>query len=131
LIIGLTVFAFGTSAPELTVSIGAAWSGQVDFALGSAVGSNIPNVLLILGRSALIAPLRTTSQLVRVDVPLMIGTSLAALLFALDGAIDRLDGGILFGALMLYLAMQIRVDRMERRSDDREQPLSDGGTCRP
>jgi cation:H+ antiporter len=131
LIIGLTVFAFGTSAPELTVSIGAAWSGRVDFALGSAVGSNIPNVLLILGLSALIAPLRTTSQLVRVDVPLMIGTSLAALLFALDGAIDRLDGGILFGALMLYLAMQIRVDRMERRSDDREQPLSDGGTCRP
>jgi len=131
LIVGLTVVAFGTSAPELAVSVGAARTGQADMALGNVIGSNILNILLILGLSALIAPLRITSQLVRVDVPLMIGASLVVLLFALDGGIDRLDGAILFGALVLYLAMQIQLGRMERQSGTREQAMSDSGAGRP
>jgi hypothetical protein len=73
--VGLTVVAFGTSASELAVSIGAGLSGQADIALGNVVGSNVFNVLLILGASALIAPLAVSNQLVRLDVPLMVGLS--------------------------------------------------------
>jgi len=102
LIVGLTVVAFGTSAPELAVSVAAAWSDQADIALGNLVESNIFNVLFILGLSALIVPLAIGSQLIRVDVPLMIGASILVLLFALDGTIGRVDGAILFTGLLLY-----------------------------
>jgi cation:H+ antiporter len=117
LIIGLTVVAFGTSAPELAVSIGAAFSGQADIALGNVVGSNIFNVLFILGLSALIVPLAIASQLIRTDVPLMIGASVLVLLFALDGAIGRGEGLILFIGLLLYIGFQIRQGRRERQDN--------------
>ncbi len=76
LVIGLTIVAFGTSSPELAVSVQSALSGQADIALGNVVGSNIFNVLFILGLSAVIVPLVVAQQLVRLDVPLMIGVSL-------------------------------------------------------
>ena len=76
LVIGLTVVAYGTSAPELAVTLGAALSGRADIALGNVVGSNIFNVLFILGLCALILPLRVAQQLVQLDVPIMIGASL-------------------------------------------------------
>ncbi|MCU0836622.1 MAG: calcium/sodium antiporter [Chromatiaceae bacterium] len=116
LIVGLTVVAFGTSAPELAVSVAAAWSDQADIALGNVVGSNIFNVLFILGLSALIAPLAISSQLIRVDVPLMIGASILVLLFALDGTIGRVDGAILFTGLLLYTGYQIRQGQREQRA---------------
>ena len=75
LVIGLTVVAFGTSAPELAVSVGGALSGTTDVALGNVVGSNSFNVLFILGLSALLVPLTVASDLVRRDVPLLIGVS--------------------------------------------------------
>ncbi len=102
LIIGLTIVAFGTSAPELAVSTQSAWNGQGDLAIGNVVGSNILNVLLILGLSALIIPLVVAQQLIRLDVPLMIGASLLAWLLALDGSYGRLDGVILFAGILLY-----------------------------
>ncbi len=114
LIVGLTVVAFGTSAPELAVSIAAAWSGQADLALGNVVGSNIFNILLILGISALITPLAIGSQLIRIDVPLMVGASVLVLVFALDGHIDRLEGGVLFSGLLAYIGFQVRQGRRER-----------------
>lgn len=89
LVIGLTIVAFGTSAPEMAVSVQSALSGQVDIAVGNVVGSNIFNVLFILGLSALIVPLVVAQQLVRVDVPIMIGTSVVVWLLALDGRIGR------------------------------------------
>ncbi len=92
LVVGLTVVAFGTSAPELAVTVGAAWSGQAEMALGNVVGSNILNVLFILGASAAIAPLLVSHDLVRLDVPVMIGASLLVLVLALDGRIGRGDG---------------------------------------
>jgi cation:H+ antiporter len=123
LIVGLTVVAFGTSAPEFAVSIQSAWSGQPDIALGNVVGSNIFNVLLILGLSALIVPLAIASQLIRVDVPLMIGASILVLLFALDGSISRVDGLILFIGLLLYTGFQIRQGRRERQgAEERGDP---------
>ncbi|MGB5615035.1 MAG: sodium:calcium antiporter, partial [Sedimenticolaceae bacterium] len=85
LVVGLTVVAFGTSAPEMAVSIQSAWSGQVDIAIGNVVGSNIFNVLFILGLSALIVPLLVHQQLIRQEVPIMVGISLLLWALAKDG----------------------------------------------
>ncbi len=113
LIIGLTVVAFGTSAPELAVSTSAAWSDQADLALGNVVGSNIFNVLFILGLSALVAPLLVQQQLIRIDVPVMIACSVLLLLLALDGGISRLDGFILFAGLLAYIGFLLKTARRE------------------
>ncbi len=113
LVIGLTVVAYGTSAPELAVSVKAAWAGQPDLALGNVVGSNIFNVLLILGVSATIVPLVVSSQLIRIDVPIMIGVSALTLLLAGDGSIGRLDGAILFAGAIAYTAFQVVQSRKE------------------
>jgi len=111
LIVGLTVVAFGTSSPELAVSIEAALAGHADIAIGNVVGSNIFNVLLILGAAALVAPLRVSSQLVRLDVPVMIVVSVMLLSMAWDGRIGRLDGVLLLVALLAYLAYLFRAGR--------------------
>jgi len=115
LVIGLTVVAFGTSAPELAVSVQAAVVGQADLALGNVVGSNIANVLLILGLSALVAPLVVSSQLIRFDVPLMIVVSLLTLVLAWDGVVGRVDGCILFAGLLGYIVWSIRLGRSESK----------------
>jgi cation:H+ antiporter len=113
LIIGLTVVAFGTSSPELAVSIKSALWGQPDIAMGNVVGSNIFNILLILGVSALIAPLVVHQQLVRLDVPLMVVVSVLVLLFALDGKIDRVEGVVLFSGLVFYILFLLYLSRRE------------------
>ncbi len=113
LVIGLTIVAFGTSAPELAVSLGSALSGSPDIALGNVVGSNIFNVLLILGLSALAAPLAVSAQLVRLDVPIMIAASLLLWLLALDHHIDRIDGAVLATLIVLYTVFQIRQGRRD------------------
>lgn len=115
LIIGLTVVAYGTSAPELAVSIKAGWMGQADLALGNVVGSNIFNVLLILGLSALIVPLVASRQLVRLDVPVMIGASLLAWAFAANGAINRWEGMLLLAGMVGYTAWLVRLGRRQTR----------------
>jgi cation:H+ antiporter len=114
LVVGLTVVAFGTSSPELAVSLAAALEGQADIALGNVVGSNILNVLFILGLSALITPLVVARQLVRLDVPVMIGVSVLTLLLAWNGRISRLEGGLLVVALIAYVAWLIRLARADR-----------------
>jgi len=113
LVIGLTVVAFGTSAPELAVSVQAASAGSGDLAVGNLVGSNIANVLLILGLAALVAPITVSSKLVRFDVPLVIGASLLLLLFGLDGAVDVREGILLLGLLGAYNVWSIRQGRAE------------------
>lgn len=113
LVIGLTVVAFGTSAPELAVGVRSAWTGQADLAIGNIVGSNITNVLLILGLSALAAPLTVASQLIRLDVPVMIAASCAMLAMGLDGTISRLDGCVLFVFEICYTAWLIRQSSAE------------------
>jgi cation:H+ antiporter len=113
LVIGLTVVSFGTSAPELAVSVQAALAGQADVTVGNVVGSNIANVLLILGLSALVAPLVVAQQLVRLDVPLMIGVSFLLLLLTWDGLLSRFDGLLLFGGVVLYTAFSIYQSRQE------------------
>ena len=113
LVIGLTIVAFGTSAPEMAVSVGAAWSGQADLSLGNVVGSNIFNVLFILGLSALVTPLIVNQQLVRLDVPLMIVASFLVLAFGLDGKIGRTEGVVLFSAIIAYTVFLIVQSRKE------------------
>ena len=115
LVVGLTVVAFGTSSPEMAVSVQAALAGNADIALGNAVGSNIFNVLFILGISALMVPLVVSSRLIRWEVPLMIGVSMALLMLGLDGVIGRLDGLILFGGLWGYVLWCVRQSRRETR----------------
>ena len=90
LVVGLTIVAFGTSAPEVAVSVGAVLDGKTDIAIGNVVGSNIFNVLFILGLSALITPLVVNIQLIRQEVPIMIGASLLLLVLALDGRLGLL-----------------------------------------
>lgn len=113
LVVGLTVVAFGTSAPEMAVTVRAAFAGSADVAVGNVVGSNIFNVLLILGVSALIVPLVVAQPLVRRDVPIMIATSLAALLLALDGRISRADGLLLVAGIAGYTVWLIRESRRD------------------
>jgi len=102
LVIGLTVVAFGTSAPELAVSLGAALRDEAELAAGNVIGSNIFNVLFILGAAAVITPLLVAQDLVRRDVPLVIGASVLCWLLAADGAIDRADGILLLLGLVSY-----------------------------
>lgn len=113
LVIGLTVVAFGTSAPELTVSTIAAFEGKSEIAFGNVVGSNIFNVLFILGISALIVPLTVRSQLLRFDVPLVIGISILTWFLGMDGKIGLLDGAILASGLVAYTVWSIRASRKE------------------
>lgn len=113
LIIGLTVVAYGTSAPELAVSIFSSYNAQTDIAMGNIVGSNIFNVLFILGLSALITPLIVSRQLIRLDVPLMVGISLLTLGLGADGKISRIDGILLFSGAVLYTFLLIYLGRKE------------------
>ena len=108
LVVGLTVVSFGTSAPELAVSVQSAWSGQVDIALGNVVGSNVFNVLVILGLSALITPLVVHQQLIRQEVPIMIGASLLLWVMALDGGVSRWEGLMLAVLSFAYTFLLIR-----------------------
>jgi cation:H+ antiporter len=111
LVVGLTVVAFGTSAPEMAVSTGAAINGQADIAIGNVIGSNIFNVLFILGLSALVAPLIVHSQLIRQEVPVMLGTVLLLVALCLDGFIGLWDGGLLFLLMIAYTVFLIRQSR--------------------
>lgn len=108
LVIGLTVVAYGTSAPELAVSARAALLGQTDIALGNVVGSNICNVWLILGLSAVVAPLSVHLQIIRLELPLLIAISIGTYFLCLDGTLDRIDGIILVSVLIIYSWITIR-----------------------
>src|SRR6056297_2902056 len=113
LIIGLTVVAFGTSSPELAVSVKSVFSDQASIAVGNVVGSNIFNVLFILGLSAMIVPLVVSQQLVRLDVPLMIALSILVLVLALDENLSRANGVVLIAGLFTYFGFLIYQSRRE------------------
>ena len=129
LVIGLTIVAMGTSAPEAAVSIAAAVKGNADITIGNIVGSNILNILVILGLAASIVPIAVARSTVRIEIPFMIGVT--ALLFyqGRDSSISLADGGVLmvaFAAYMMYLytmAMKSNVD------SDLEEPGLPLGRC--
>jgi cation:H+ antiporter len=127
LVVGLTVVAFGTSSPELAVSVMSAFKGQADLAMGNVVGSNIFNVLLILGLSAVIIPLVVAQQLVRFDVPVMIGVSILLFGLGMDGNIGRLDGVLLFSGVVGYTVFLIRQSRREANAEVKAEYESEFG----
>lgn len=117
LVIGLTVVSYGTSAPELAVSLRASVLGQAEIALGNVIGSNIFNVLMTLGIASLIVPLTVAQQLIRLDVPIMIGVTGLMLMFAMDGELGRLDGSILLLGSVIYTVFLIYQSRTESDTD--------------
>ncbi len=123
LVVGLTVVAFGTSAPELAVSIKSALNGQADIAIGNVVGSNICNIWFILGLCAVVSPLVIHSQIVKIEVPIMISVSFLFYLFSLDHVISRNEGVLLVSSLLVYLYFTFSRSRKEsqREKENREK----------
>lgn len=118
LLIGLTVVAFGTSAPELSVSMEAALNGSGGIAVGNVVGSNIVNVGLILALAALIKPIATERSAFKRDLPLMVGASLLGALLLLDGTVGRIEGVCLVALLVAYVFWSVRASRSEESEED-------------
>lgn len=111
LIIGLTIVAMGTSAPEAAVSISAALKGSAEITIGNIVGSNILNILIILGLTAVITPVAVAKSTIRVDIPFMLGISALLLIQGLDGSVTLLDGIVLlvvFAGYLTYLVINAR-----------------------
>lgn len=111
LVIGLTIVAFGTSAPELAINIQSAFQNQSDIALGNVIGSNIFNILLILGISAMITPLMVQKQLIRLDVPILILVTTISYFICIDRIIERFEGLLMFGGLIFYLGFILRYSK--------------------
>jgi cation:H+ antiporter len=120
LLVGLTIVAYCTSAPELAVSISSARAGQTALAVGNIIGSNIFNILFILGISSALVPLVVAGQLIRFDVPVMLASSIAMYVMALDGVISQIEGALLFVGMLLYTTYLIFYSRSEKRSVQRE-----------
>jgi len=118
LIIGLTIVSLGTSAPEILVSAVASLQGNSGLAIGNALGSNITNIGLVMGVTALIVPLSIHSRIVQRELPLLIGVMVLALLLLLDGTLGRLDGVILLSGMVLMLLWMTRVGIREKSSQD-------------
>ncbi|HEB85452.1 MAG TPA: calcium/sodium antiporter [Gammaproteobacteria bacterium] len=115
LIIGLTIVGIGTSAPEILVSAVAAWQGDPAMGVGNALGSNIANIALVLGITALISPLKVNSKTLRREYPVMFLTMIVALLLVLDGQLTRLDGLILLIGLVVVLKWMITIGMKEKK----------------
>ncbi|ASJ98191.1 calcium/sodium antiporter [Shewanella marisflavi] len=124
LVIGLTIVAFGTSTPELAVSLKSAIAGNADIALGNVVGSNIANIGLILGLTALVRPVGVQSQMVKRDIPLMLFSTLLFCGLLSDGGLSRLDGALLASMLVAFLAMSYLFDRQQAtKVEETSRPL--------
>lgn len=125
LIIGLTIVAFGTSAPELAVSLKSALAGNSGIALGNVVGSNIANIGLILGLTALVRPIGVQSMMVKRDIPLMLFASLLFWGLISDGSLSQLDGALLCSMLIAYLGMNYLFDKQQADTESMElKPLA-------
>ena len=117
LVVGLTVVAFGTSTPELVVSLKAALLGNSSISLGNVVGSNIANIALILGVAALIRPLDVHAKVIMREIPIMIGISILLLLLLIDGELGFIDGLIFVIGLIVYLVVNVLIARKEKNPE--------------
>jgi cation:H+ antiporter len=117
LVAGLTVVAFGTSSPELVVGISAALSAHGNIAIGNVVGSNMFNICIILGISAVISPLKIKMQLLKFDIPVLIIATIGFMIFFADRNINRVEGIILFASLLLYIVANIILSRREKSKE--------------
>jgi len=117
LVVGLTVVAFGTSTPELVVSLKAALIGNSSISLGNIVGSNIANIALILGISAIIRPLDVHANIIRREIPIMIGISILLVLLLIDGELGLVDGIIFVLGIVIYTIVNITMARKEKNAE--------------
>ena len=130
LVVGLTIVSYGTSSPEMAVAIQSSLAGQADLALGNVIGSNIFNILVILGISSLTIPLIVARQLTRLDVPIMIGVSILTFFFGLDRTIHRSDGiilligGIVYTAFLIYKGAKESSNSNANSNENKTAPLS-------
>ncbi len=141
LTIGLTIVAVGTGSPELVLSVQAAAAGNSAIALGNVIGSNISNIALVLGVAALVKPMHVRSQLVRREMPLMIGSTVLLMLMLIDGTLSRVDGIVLVVGGLLYMVGAYRsaqqgdtketVDQFEDAIDEIEEVAEEGRAGRP
>lgn len=120
IIIGVIIIGFGTSMPEVIVSILAALDHAPELAVGNAIGSNIANIGLVLGITALVAPVAIHSNVIKRELPLLLGTSLLAGLLLIDGALSRFDGLLLLAGLVVSMAWMIHMNRQVPKSDPLE-----------
>jgi cation:H+ antiporter len=120
LVIGLTIVALGTASPEIAVSLQAAVSGQGDITIGNIIGSNIFNILFVLGVSAMFTRILIAEQLIRLDAPIMVGISMLTYLLVMDRHLSRLDGAILFIGVVSYTVFSLRQSRKESRKVEQE-----------
>lgn len=118
LLIGLTIVGFGTSAPEILVSAMAAWQGNPGLAIGNAIGSNIANVGLILGVTAIVVPLTIHSKILKREYPIMLAVTLLAAMLMMDGKLTDIDGMVLLAALVIVLWMLAKFGREDKKSHD-------------
>ena len=133
LVVGLTVISYGTSSPELVVCLQAALHGSGAIAIGNVIGSNVCNIALIVGLCSLVTPLTASAQVIRREVPIMIGVSLLLVAVLWDGAVGRLDGAVLVGGLVLYTWFTVRGARAEKdklAGEEYDQDYKAGGVGR-
>ena len=131
LVVGLTIVAMGTSMPELVVSVNAARQGYGGIALGNVVGSNIANIALILGVSALIKPVEVQRKLLQLDVPIAVGSTLLLMLLLADGGLGRLDGALLLAGFFSYAGFTVWEAARRRGAADALEIEVPAGTHRP
>jgi cation:H+ antiporter len=129
IVIGLTVVAFGTSSPELAVSLTASIKGSNDIAIGNIIGSNIANIGLILGISAIVLPLQVERIIMKRELPLMIAISAALYLMAIDKKIGLIDGMILFTGIIIFVSYQVYNTLNSKRRSDNSTDNADDKTC--
>jgi cation:H+ antiporter len=129
LIIGLTIVGFGTSAPEILVSGMAAWQGNPGIAIGNAIGSNIANIGLILGLTAILCPISFHSRIVRKEMPILLGTSIGCYLLALSDGLSRTDGIVMLGGLAIFLLWLIRGAIQTRQNNAQEAAIEEDITA--
>lgn len=133
LVVGLTIVAFGTSAPELVVSLNATLSGQGDIAIGNIVGSNIFNIGVILGVSATICPLQVKKQLLRIDIPVMLAATVLFTILFWNGTLGRTEGLFFLTGIIIYTIFSLFYSRKhgtEGSSQDSKNSLSTGLSIR-
>ena len=115
LVVGLTVIAYGTSSPEMVVSVSASLQDNGAIAIGNVVGSNICNIALILGVCALVSPLSASAQIIRREIPIMIGVSVVLAAMLWDEQLSRPEGGVLFAGIVVYTVLTVRDARAETK----------------
>ncbi|MGX5202625.1 calcium/sodium antiporter [Aliikangiella sp. IMCC44632] len=118
LIVGLTIVAMGSSAPEVVVSLNAALNDAPGLAVGNAIGSNIANVGMVLGIAALVVPLKVRSEMLKREIPVLFGVMVLAFVLMIDGGLSFVDGIILLGSLFTYLAWLSRSALKNRNKED-------------